>query len=344
MAEDRHRAKPAHGSGGMIIRTALAVIFALALLAAPLAAGAQQGRKTGRIGILVNERDAPSSVNMRAFREGLHDLGWVEGRNLVLEYRFTEYHFERLPELAEQLVRLNVDVIFAPSSTQVRAAKQATTSIPIVFAIHNDPIGTGDVASLARPGGNITGLSQMATDLAPKQIELLREAVPGVRRLAILWNPTTPSHGPSLPVATQTARRLGLEPDILDATNWSEFERAYEAAVRHHVEAALILTSPASAVENARLAQLALRHRLPTMHGFPEFVRAGGLISYAANRAGLYRRAATFVDKILKGAKPADLPVEQPTKFELVINLKTAKALGLTIPPSLLLRADQVIE
>ncbi len=326
----------------MRLRAALAL--AVGLLATSLGVQAQPGGKTGRIGILSNERNDRSSVNMRAFLEGLRDLGWTEGRNLVLEYRFAEGRFERLPELAAQLVRLDVDVIFAPSSTHVRAARQATTSVPIVFAIHNDPIGTGDVASLARPGGNITGLTQIATDLTPKQIELLREAVPGLRRLAILWNPTTPSHGPSLPVATQTARRLGLEPDILDATNGSEFERAYKAAVRDHAEAALILTSPASVAENARLAQLALRHRLPTMHGVPEFVQAGGLISYAANRAELFRRAAAYVDKILKGTRPADLPVEQASRFELVINMKTAKALGLTIPQSLLLRADEVVQ
>jgi putative ABC transport system substrate-binding protein len=324
-------------------RRALVTVL-LALLIVSAGAGAQPAARTARVGILWNEPDNAGAHNLRAFREGLKDVGWVEGRNLVLEYRYAEGKYERLPELAGQLVRLHVDVIFAPSSTFVRGAKQATTTVPIVFAIHNDPVGGGDVASLARPGGNITGLTQVGTDLTPKQMQLLREVVPRARRLAILWNPTTPSHAPSLPVATETARRLGLEPAVLDASNAQEFERAYDTAVRDHADAALILTSPASVAENPRLAQLALRRRLPTMHGSQAYAHAGGLMSYSAIPADLFRRAAMYVDKILKGAKPADLPVEQADRFELVINVRTARALGLTVPASLLVRADQVIE
>jgi putative ABC transport system substrate-binding protein len=326
------------------IRRRAFVAALLVLGATPTAVRAQAPGKIGRVGVLATDRQTPSSPPFRAFRDALSTLGWVEGRTLLFEYRFSEEHVERLPELAAQLVRLNVDVIFAPSSTQVRAAKHATASIPIVFALHNDPVGTGDVSSLARPGGNITGLTQIATDLAPKQIELLREAVPGIRRLAILWNPTTPSHGPSLPVAIQTARRLGMDPHVLEATDLGQFERAYETAARERVNGVLILSSPASVANVTRLAQLALRHRLPTMHGNRAYVESGGLMSYAPIPVDLFRRAAVYVDKILKGAKPADLPVEQATTFELVLNVKTAKALGLTLPPSVLVRADQIIE
>ena len=315
----------------------------LTVLAA-MTAEAQHPPKTGRVGVLANVRDVPSSTNLQAFREGLRDFGWEEGRNLVLEYRYAEGRFEQLPELTRQLIRLDVDVILAPTSTFVRGAKQATTSVPIVFAIHNDPVGTGDVASLARPGGNITGITQIATDLTPKQIELLRDAVPKLSRLAILWDPTTPSHGPSLPVATETARRLGLEPSALAVTTIGDYEKAYATANRTHADAALVLTSPTAVANLSSVAQLALRHHLPTALGARAYPEVGGLMSYGSNPADQFRRAAAYVDKILRGAKPADLPVEQATRFEFVINLKTAKALGLRIPQSLLVRADQVIE
>ena len=312
----------------------------LLIVLAPMIADAQHAPKTGRVGVLANS----ASTNLQPFRDGLRDLGWTEGRNLILEYRYAEERFERIPELTRELIRLDVDVILAPSSVFVRGARQATTSVPIVFAIHNDPIGTGDVASLARPGGNITGITQIATDLTPKQIELLRNAVPRLNRLAIVWDPTTPSHAPSLPVATETARRLGMEPLALAATTLADLEKAYATAKGNHADAALVLTSVISVANVRSVAQLALRHRLPTMVGTGAYPNAGGLMSYAPDAADQFRRAASYVDKILRGAKPADLPVEQATRFELVINLKTAKAHGLTIPESLLMRADQVIE
>lgn len=313
---------------------------ALGLVAGPLCAQAPQAGILRRIGIL----SSGASSNVEAFRQGLRDLGWIEGQSVVIEARYAGEHLDRLPELAAELVGRRVEVILATSSTFVRAAKQATATIPIVFSAHNDPVGTGDVASLARPGGTITGVTQMATDLTAKQLQILREVVPNAMHIAVLWNPTTPSHVPSLSEVKAAAQVLGVRLQILQAASLSEFERAFATAAREGAAAALILTSPASYSARGSIAALELNQRLPTMLGYREYVEAGGLISYAPSLAALGRSAAAYVDKILRGAKPADLPVEQPTRFQLVLNLRTAKLLGLKIPPSVLLRADEVIQ
>jgi len=317
-----------------------AVLLVFFLLAGALDAEAQSSGKVYRIGVLAYDEAA----GIQAFRQALSDLGYAEGRNLVIEARYDKGNAEVLPVLAADLVRLKVDVILATSSTYVRVAKQATSIIPIVFAIHNDPVGTGDVASLAHPGGNITGTTQMATDLSTKQLDLLRETVPGLTRVGVVWNPRTPSHGPALKEIDAAARTLRMQLTRLAAVQESELDRAFATAARDRIEAVFVLTSPMTARHSGRVVGLAMKHRLPTMYATRSFVEAGGLLAYGADPLDLHRRAAGYVDRILKGAKPANLPVEQPTKFELVVNLKTAKTLGLTIPPSVLLRADQVLE
>ena len=324
----------------MISRRGFICTLAGGILATPLAAEAQPARRVYKVGILAAE----ATPAIQSFRQGLHDLGYVEGQNLVIEARYHAGNSDRLPALAAELVELKVDVILASSSTEVRAAKQAARTIPIVFAVHNDPVGTGDVTSLAHPGGNITGTAQMATELSAKQLELLREMVPGITRVAVVWNPTTPSHGPALRQTEAAARAMGMQLSKIEARNGSELDGAFATATRDHARALLLLVSAMAVVERARLVSVASKHRLPTMYGSRLFVDAGGLISYSPDLSDLSRRAAVYVDKILKGTKPADLPVEQPTKFELVINLKTARALGLTIPQSLLGRADEVIQ
>src|SRR5438552_3460742 len=317
-----------------------AVLLVFFLLAGALDAEAQPSGKVYRIGVLAYDEAA----GIQAFRQALSDLGYAEGRNLVIEARYDKGNAEVLPVLAADLVRLKVDVILATSSTYVRVAKQATSIIPIVFAIHNDPVGTGDVASLAHPGGNITGTTQMATDLSTKQLDLLRETVPGLTRVGVVWNPRTPSHGPALKEIEAAARTLRMQLTRLAAVQESELDRAFATAARDRIEAVFVLTSPMTARHSGRVVGLAMKHRLPTMYATRSFVEAGGLLAYGADPLDLHRRAAGYVDRILKGAKPANLPVEQPTKFELVVNLKTAKTLGLTIPPSVLLRADQVLD
>ena len=323
----------------------LTTVVALLMLAAPLAAGAQQMRKVYRVGILgVKASDPLEARRGQAFRLGLRERGWIEGENILLEHRWTEGNSARLPELAAELVRLKVDLILARSSIFVKAAKEATSSIPIVFVIHADPVGTGHVASLARPGGNITGLALLQTDLGPKALELLSSAVPAAKRLAVLWDPDTPSHTPGLKALEEAARTLRVQLQAVGARTGAELEDAFSVMARERAQAVLVLASAPFATERQRLAELAMRYRLPTMFLQREAVEAGGLMSYAANYDDLFRRGAIYVDKIFKGAKPADLPVEQATKFELVINRKTANALGVTIPPSLLFRADQVID
>jgi putative ABC transport system substrate-binding protein len=314
-----------------------------AVLSAPLAAQAQEAGKIYRVGFLW---DSPAvwPHALEGFRQGLRDLGWVEGRNIVVEYRWAEGRFDRLPGLAEELVRLKVDIIVAPTSIYAGAAKRATSTIPIVFASHADPIGTGHVDSLARPGGNITGLTVMMSETAAKSLELLKEAVPGLSRVAVVWDPATPSHRPALEAVEVRGRALGLQVQRLAVRGATEFDSAFSAIVRERTGGVLVLSTPLFIGRAGRLAELAMNHKLPTMFGPREHVEAGGLLSYSPDRADLYRRAAIYVDKILKGAKPADLPVQQATKFELVINMKTAKAIGLTIPPSFLLRADHVIQ
>jgi putative ABC transport system substrate-binding protein len=280
---------------------------------------------------------------VEALRAGLRDLGYVEGKNIVIEFRWAET-VEQLPELATELVRMNVDVIFAPSSTMVEPARQATKAIPIVFSNHADPIGTGHVASLPRPGGNITGLSELTTELNAKALEMLKEVVPRATRIGVLWNPTTPSQAPGLRSVKIAGEKLGLALHMVSAATVEDFDAVLASATRERVDALFVVPAPITLMQGVRLAELALKHRLPTMFGARENVEAGGLMSYGADRNDLVRRAALYIDKILKGAKPAELPVEQASKYQLVINLKTAKALGLDVPWILQQRADEVIE
>ena len=313
------------------------------LLATPLPVGAQQAGKVYRIGF-VWDSPAVWPNALEAFRQGLRDLGWVEGKNIVVEYRWAEGRFDRLPSLMDELVRLKVDLIVAPTSIYTGAAKRATSRIPIVFVSHADPIGSGHVASLARPGTNATGLTIIMSETMAKSLELLKAAVPGLSRVAVIWGPATPSHAPALKAVEATGRALGLRLQPLAVRSVTEFGSAFSAIAQEHAGAVLVLSTPLFMGGAKRLAELAMTHKLPTMFGPREHVEAGGFMSYGPDRADLYRRAAAYVDKILKGANAADLPVQQATKFELVINLKTAKALGLTIPQSVLLRADQIID
>jgi putative ABC transport system substrate-binding protein len=316
-----------------------------ALLAAPLAAEAQQAGKVHRIGYLASTSATAARHLLEAFRQGLGELGWVEGQNVLIEYRFAEGRHERLPELAAELVRLKLDLILAGPTPPALAAKNATGTIPIVMTAVGDPVRLGLVTSLARPGGNVTGVSfDVGLEVFPKALELLRESVPNVRRVAVLSNPANPAQAVAVNDVTAAARSLGLQLRLLEARGPDAFDGAFAAMGKDRVDALLVLTDPLFIIHKARLADLAARYRLPSVYAIKENVEAGGFMSYGPSLVAAFRRAAVFVDKILKGAKPADLPVEQPTKFELVINLKTAKALGLTIPPSLLQRADQVIE
>ena len=328
-------------------RTFLAMIPG-SLLTAPLAAEAQQADKTARIGYLTTADIATAPYHLReAFLKGLRDLGYVEGRNLVVEYRSAEGKVERLRALAAELVSLKVDVILAPASVHVLAAKQATRTIPIVFVNSGDPVASGLVTSLARPGGNVTGLSTLAGDLIGKCLEQLPQAIPGVSPVAVLWNPGDAperTEKDMLKRAEGAGRALGMRLQFFEVRGPGDFDRAFSEMTGARAGALTVLQSTMFFLERRRLVDLAAKNRLPAVYTSRDFVDAGGLMSYGPDFADLFRRAATYVDKILKGAKPGDLPIEQPTKFELVINLKTAKALGLKIPPSLLQRADQVIE
>ena len=280
-----------------------------------------------------------------ALRAGLRDLGYLEGKNIVIDFRWAEV-VDRLRELAAELVRENVDVIFATSSTEVEVARQATTTIPIVFSTHFDPVGTGHVSSLARPGGNITGLAALQTDIAGKALEMLTQAAPHVKKIGVLWSPTAP-HSPVLQAIEIAGVKLGVSLQLTPVRTVEEFEGAFATMTKERVDAIFVVASSLTGRGRAApmlLAELAMKHRLPSMFGYKASVVAGGLMSYSPNYIELTRLAATYIDKILKGAKPADLPVEQATRFELVINMKTAKALGLTIPPPLLAFANEVIE
>jgi putative ABC transport system substrate-binding protein len=298
-----------------------------------------------RVGILGSKASDPAEGRLwQAFRLGLRERGWIEGENISLEYRWTEGNNARIPELVADLVRLKVDVILARSSIFVKPAKEATSTIPIVFVVHADPVASGHVASLAKPGGNITGLTEHAQDTEAKRLELLKAVDPRIKHVAVLWDPDTPSHPPRLKAVEEAARTLRLELQVIGARTRAELESAFSSMARAHSQAVLVLSSAFVLAERQHLTELAIRHRLPTMFLGREPVEAGGLMSYGPDSVDLYRRGAIYVDKILRGARPADLPVEQPTKFVLIINRKTAKALGLTIPPSLLLQADQVID
>jgi putative tryptophan/tyrosine transport system substrate-binding protein len=326
------------------------LVFTLVLLLSglfnPVAVEAQQAAKIARIGYLAGDL-AGSPQLPEAFRQGLRDLGYVEGRNVVIETRDAEGKRERLPALAAELVALRIDVILAVSTLEALAAKQATKTLPIVFASSGDPVTSGLVASLARPGGNATGLSILAPELVGKCLELLKQAVPGVSRVAVVFAPGAypeRAERDMLKEAEVAARALGVRPQFVEARGPADFDKAFSAMTRERAGALTVLPSAMLYFERRLLVDLAAKNRLPAMYPWREGVDAGGLMSYGASIPDLLRRAATFVDKILKGAKPSDLPVEQPTKFELVINLKTAKALGLTIPPSVLTRSDHVIQ
>jgi putative tryptophan/tyrosine transport system substrate-binding protein len=306
-------------------------------------AEAQQVNKVPRIGFLFGGSSSFYSAWIDVFRQGLKELGYIEGKNIAIDYRYAEGKTDRLPLLAAELVDLKVDVIVVSATPGVLAAKKATSTIPIVFVSIADPVASGLVTSLARPGGNITGLSIVAVELSGKRMELLKEAVPNVTRVAFLWNSANPAQVAQWREAHAAAQALGLQLQSLEVRSSNDFDGAFEAALRERAQA--LVTTP-EALLGTHLKQIvafAAKNRLPAMYGNPVFVDAGGLMSYAPDYTVQYRRAATYVDKILKGAKPADLPVEQPTKFEFVVNLKTAKQIGLTIPPNLLARADRVI-
>jgi ABC-type uncharacterized transport system substrate-binding protein len=316
----------------------------LAVLALPLAAHAQQPKKIPRIGFLSAASVSGEADRLDAFRLGLSELGYVEGQNVAIESRWAEGKYDRLPGLAAELVRLKVDVIVTYGPPAIQAAKEATRTIPIVMAGIIDPVATGFVASLARPGGNITGLSLMAPELIGKQLQILKEIVPTVSRVALLGNPANTGNAPQVRHAQDAARALGVRLQPLEARGPGEIDSAFAAMTREQAGALIVLVDVMFDVERARIADLAAKRRLPTVYGLAPHAEAGGLMSYGGNIDDRFRGTAIYVDKILKGAKPADLPVEQPTKFELVINMKTAKTLGIRIPQSILARADRVIE
>jgi len=325
----------------MMIRAALAIGLAVGILAVPLASEAQPATKVWRVGYL-GYANPIEARDLEAFRQRLRNLGYVEGKNLVIESRLAGSSFEGLPALAAELVSLKLDVIAAVGNVAIGALKRATQTIPIVMINVGDPVGTGLVSSLADPGGNVTGLSNLAEGLSAKWLELLTQTVPGLTRVGVLMVPT--QHATYLREIKTAGQRTGITVLGLETRGRDEIERTFAALTKARAQGLIVLPNPFTLTHQTQIVELAAKNRLPAMYPWPEFTESGGLMAYSTNRTEMYRRSATFVDKILRGAKPADLPIEQPTKFELVINLKTAKALGLTIPPSLLLRADHVIE
>jgi putative tryptophan/tyrosine transport system substrate-binding protein len=321
------------------------VVWLVGLALAPFRlAAAQQPKKVPQIGFLSSSSPSAVSARLEAFRQGLRELGYVEGKNIIIEYRFAEGMLERLPDLTAELVSLKVQVIVALANTGAVAAKHATQAIPIVIEAVGDPVATGLVASLARPGGNITGLSTLSPELSGKRLELLKEVLPTASRVAILWNPTQPSNPLQLKEVQAAAQAFALRIQSLEVSKSDDLERAFTTMAHDQADAFLFSVDPLFLTHRVRLTNLASKHRLPGIYAAAEYVEAGGLMSYAPDYSYMFRRAATYVDKILKGAKPADLPVEQPTKFEFIINLKAAKQIGLTIPPNVLARADKVIK
>jgi putative ABC transport system substrate-binding protein len=316
---------------------------AIGCIMRPTVSRAQQSGKTYRIGLFWHGPDGFADA-IEAFRERLRELGYVEGRNLVIEYRWAQSKPDLMRKMADELVRLKVDVIMAPSSIYTEAARRATSTIPIVFMSHADPLGTGHVASLSRPGGNITGMSLMMTETNVKGLELFKEAVATLTHVAVIFDPATPSHTPGLKAVQAAGPPLGLKVLPLPVRSPAEFEGAFSLLARERADGVLVLSTPLFIAGAEPLAKLALKHKVASLFGPRHHVEAGGLMSYSPERTDLWRRSATFVDKILKGAKPADLPVQQPIKFDLSINLKTAKAIGIKIPEAFLLRADKVIE
>ena len=329
----------------MNARRRLVLALMAGALTAPFASFAQQPTKSARIGLLAPTSPQVLSIHLKAFLDGLRELGYVEGKNLQLEVRWGEGKLERLPTLADELVQAKVDVIVAGTSPAVVAARQATQTIPIVMPVSSDPVGDGLVASLARPGGNITGLSLMAPELGQKRLQLLEELFPKVSRaVAVLWNPAYVGMLARYEQAQVAAPAVGLTVRSVEVRDTHELDVAFEAIIREHPDGLLLLVDPFTFSQRARIVEFGAEQRLPVIYESSDFVDVGGLISYGPNINDMYRRSATYVDKILRGAKPADLPVEQPTKFEMAVNLRAAKALGIKFPESILLRADKVIE
>jgi putative tryptophan/tyrosine transport system substrate-binding protein len=330
--------------GDSVILRMVTIITAFGILLGPLATEAQSAAKAPRIGFLGNA-SAFASPLVEAFRQELRERGWVEGRTIAIEFRWAEGAHDRFPELAVELVHLKVDAIVATGGTPASlAAKQATDRIPIVMVVGADPVGTGLVASMAQPGGNITGLTMFAPELEGKRLEFLKEAAPGLSRVAVLVNPVNPFSASAVRQTESTAQALRVPLQLLEVRDPSELEGAFAAMSSAQADALIVLPDPMITAQRKRIVELAAMYRLPAMYGFREDAEAGGLMAYAANYPDILRRAAAFVDKILKGAKPADLPIEQPTKFELIVNLKTAKALDLTLSPLLLFQANEVIQ
>jgi putative ABC transport system substrate-binding protein len=325
----------------LVLSSILAATFAFVL---GVAAEAQQLGKVPSIGVLAVLSPAAISARLEAFRHGLKELGYIEGKNIVIESRYAEGKLEHVPELASELSRLKLDLIVTAGPQATRPAKQTTSTIPIVMAFDSDPVGNGFVASLARPGGNITGLSALSPEISGKQLELLKEIVPKLSRVAVLGNSTEPGNPQTLKEVELAARTYKLQLQYLDVQGRNDIEIAFKNASKGRAQAALILSSPITFSQRKQIANLASRSRLPMICPYPEYVEDGCLVTYSVSFTDLFRRTATYVDKILKGAKPADLPVEQPTKFEFVINLKAAKQIDLTIPPNVLARADRVIK
>jgi putative tryptophan/tyrosine transport system substrate-binding protein len=322
------------------------ISFALTALfyALCLPVWAQQPAKVPRIGYLAPASPSAMSARIESFRQGLRELGYVEGKNIIIEYRYAEEKLDRLPALAAELLRLKVDIIVTGGPTSTRAAKEATVTIPIVMTQDPDPVGNGFIASLARPGGNITGLSNLVSDLSGKGLELLKETVPKLSRVAVFGTSTTPGKAQLLREVELAAGAFGVKLQYLDVLGPKDIETAFRAASNGRAEGLLALNSFVVSAHRKQIIDLTVKTRLPAVYGQPEFMEIGGLVYYGASYTDMFRRAATYVDKILKGTKPADLPVEQPMKFEFIINLKAAKQIGLTIPPNVLARADKVIK
>jgi len=323
---------------------ASSILVAVLLLAVAVKAEAQQPAKVPRIGYVSATSPSANVGRIEAFRQGLRELGFVEGKNIVIEWRYAEGKFDRLPALVAELVRLKVDVIVTSGPQATRVAKEATSTIPIVMSQDNDPVGNGFVTSLARPGGNITGLSILSPELSGKQLELLKEIVPKLARVAVVGDSNEPGNAQALKEVELAAETFKVQLQYVDVLNLEDIEHSFQSASKQRAGAVLVLNSPNFSSHRKEVVNLAAKNRLPAMYFRSDFVEDGGLMSYATNFIDLSRRAATYVDKILKGTKPADLPVEQPKKFELIINLKTAKQIGLTIPPNVLVRADKVIK
>jgi putative ABC transport system substrate-binding protein len=325
-------------------RKFLATLVGGAAVAWPLTARAQQTGKVYSIGFLTAGTSGAGTPALPAFVEALRQLAWIEGRTVVIEYRYAETRLDRLPELAAELARLNVDVIVAAGTLAPLAAKHATATIPIVMTSAGDPLGSGLIASLAQPGGNVTGLSLMVPDLGGKRLGLLKELLPRISRVAVLWNAANPYRAHVFRETATAGQTLGVEIQSLEVRRPEDFDNVFESATLQQPDGLITVEDPLTVNHRKQIAEFAARNRLPTIHGLREFVEVGGLMAYGASVSDLYRRAAAYVDKILRGTKPADLPIQQPTKFEFVINLKTAKALGVTVPDKLLALADEVIE